>query len=99
MRAAKCFSLHRGLKSRYVTTPCTFTTLTFQTCDLANLGRNGVMMDLAAKMPNLIALRNSLYSDEFKEMIKEITGILRQTHALMLHADAQNTPAIDQPML
>ena len=46
----------------------------YQTCDLANLGRNGVLMDLAAKMPNLIALRDSLYSEDFKNMIKEVTG-------------------------
>ena len=46
----------------------------YQTCDLANLGRNGMMMELAAKMPHLIALRDSLYSEEFKAMIKEITG-------------------------
>ena len=45
-----------------------------QTCDLANLGRNGILTELAAKMPQLIALRKSLYSDEFKAMIKEVTG-------------------------
>lgn len=46
----------------------------YQTCDLANLGRNGVLMELAAKMPQLIALRDSLYSDDFKAMIQEVTG-------------------------
>lgn len=46
----------------------------YQTCDMANLGRNGVLMELAAKMPQLIALRDSLYSDEFKAMIQEVTG-------------------------
>ena len=46
----------------------------YQTCDLANLGRNGLLTELAAKMPQLIALRKSLYSDEFKAMIKEVTG-------------------------
>lgn len=46
----------------------------YQTCDLANLGRNGNLMELAAKMPQLIALRDSLYSDEFKAMIQEVTG-------------------------
>jgi Rps23 Pro-64 3,4-dihydroxylase Tpa1-like proline 4-hydroxylase len=34
----------------------------------------GLLMDLAAKMPELIALRDSLYSDEFKAMIQEVTG-------------------------
>ena len=34
----------------------------YQTCDLANLGRNGVMEELAAKMPQLIALRDAIYS-------------------------------------
>lgn len=46
----------------------------YQTCDLANLGRNGVLMELAEKMPQLIALRDSLYSEEFKAMIQEVTG-------------------------
>jgi Rps23 Pro-64 3,4-dihydroxylase Tpa1-like proline 4-hydroxylase len=46
----------------------------YQTCDLANLGRNGVLVELAEKMPQLIALRDSLYSDEFKAMIQEVTG-------------------------
>jgi hypothetical protein len=35
-----------------------------------NLGRNGMMMDLAKKMPELIALRDALYSNEFKEFVQ-----------------------------
>ena len=42
----------------------------YQTCDLANLGRNGVMVDLAAQMPGLIALRDAIYSDEFREWVQ-----------------------------
>ena len=46
----------------------------YQTCDLANLGRNGVMEELAAKMPQLIALRDAIYSPEFKSFVQEVTG-------------------------
>ncbi|EKX44746.1 hypothetical protein GUITHDRAFT_139548 [Guillardia theta CCMP2712] len=46
----------------------------YQTCDLANLGRNGVMMDLAEKLPQLISLREAIYSQQFRELVKEVTG-------------------------
>ncbi|KAJ1493959.1 Oxoglutarate and iron-dependent oxygenase degradation C-term-domain-containing protein [Baffinella frigidus] len=46
----------------------------YQTCDLANLGRNGVMEELAAKMPQLISLRDAIYSPEFKSFVQEVTG-------------------------
>lgn len=46
----------------------------YQTCDLANLGRNGIMVELAEKLPELIALRDALYSDGFRSFVQEVTG-------------------------
>jgi len=46
----------------------------YQTCDLANLGRNGMLMELAEKMPQLMALRKAVYSEEFKAFVQEVTG-------------------------
>jgi len=33
-----------------------------------------VMEELAAKMPGLIALRDALYSDDFKSWVQDVTG-------------------------
>eukprot|EP00960_Hanusia_phi_P056380 763250-Hanusia_phi.AAC.2 len=46
----------------------------YQTCDLANLGRNGVMMDLAKKLPQLISLREAIYSRQFRDLVEQVTG-------------------------
>lgn len=44
----------------------------YQTPDLANL--DGSDPELAAALPNLFALRNAIYSPEFRAFVGEVTG-------------------------
>jgi Rps23 Pro-64 3,4-dihydroxylase Tpa1-like proline 4-hydroxylase len=46
----------------------------FQTQELGNLGSK-TDKKLAEKMPQLLALRNSIYSAEFRAMVSEVTGL------------------------
>lgn len=43
----------------------------FQTCDLANLSETD---PLALKMPQLMTLRTTIYSEKFRQFIQDITG-------------------------
>lgn len=53
-----------------------------------NLGRNGVMVELASKMSGLIALRDALYSDDFKEWVQEVTGCGELSDKVLVHGRA-----------
>jgi len=44
----------------------------YQTTDFANVDRNDPAT--GGKMPNLLALRDSLYSQEFREFVEQVTN-------------------------
>lgn len=44
----------------------------FQTGDLANIDKDDEQH--ASKLPGLLALRTALYSDEFRQLVRDVTG-------------------------
>ena len=58
--------------SRPATSPLLSPSQVFQTGDLGNLAR--LDYDAAAKVPTLMALKSTLYSDEMRSFMREVTG-------------------------
>eukprot|EP00755_Sulcionema_specki_P018824 Sspe_Gene.11794::Locus_4002_Transcript_1_3_Confidence_0.500_Length_2467::g.11794::m.11794 len=63
----------------------------YQTLDLANLDEEKnpeVAKDLRPKLPNLVALRDELYSENFRKFIQEITGCKELTNRVDMSLQA-----------
>lgn len=58
----------------------------YQTTDLANV--DATLPELAAKLPRLLALRDALYSSQFREYVQRVTGCCELTTRVDMAASA-----------